>query len=173
MRVIPLDLKEANFLVSKLHRHHKPVIGHRFSLGVIDSGGNLLGCAIASRPIARQADQKFTLEITRLATDGTKNACSFLLGAVARIARASGYAMVQTTTIESEGGASLKAVGWIPEEINSNGSWWDSRKSRNPDCKHEKKIRWRLIISDAPNVKKLELQKIEEIETLFNIKDTK
>lgn len=31
LRLVPLTLKEANELVAKLHRHHRPVVGHRFS----------------------------------------------------------------------------------------------------------------------------------------------
>ena len=30
---IPLTLKQANELVANLHRHHKPEVGHRFSIG--------------------------------------------------------------------------------------------------------------------------------------------
>lgn len=33
MRVVPLTLKQANKLVAELHRHHKPCVGHRFSIG--------------------------------------------------------------------------------------------------------------------------------------------
>lgn len=33
-KIIPLELRDLNELVARLHRHHKPVQGHRFSVGV-------------------------------------------------------------------------------------------------------------------------------------------
>ena len=41
------------------------------------------------------------VEVTRLCTDGTKNACSFLYGAAARIAKEMGYKQIQTYILES------------------------------------------------------------------------
>ena len=137
---MPLNLKEANATVKCWHRHHKPVVGHRFSIGVVKEN-MIIGVAIAGRPIARLSDQRMELEILRVATDGTKNACSFLLGAVARIAKNMGYARVKTTTLNRESGSSLEAGGWIPKE-SSTGLGWDSRPGRNVDCKTEEKIQW-------------------------------
>ena len=37
LRIVPLELSEANALVKELHRHHFPVVGHRFSIGVINA----------------------------------------------------------------------------------------------------------------------------------------
>jgi len=152
IKIIPLDLKEANSIVARLHRHHEPAVGHRFSLGVIDIDGNIRGCAIASRPIARLSNQKFTLEVTRVATDGTRNACSMLLGAITKAARAMGYARVQTTTLSHESGSSLRAIGWSSCALNQDGSGWDSREGRMVDCKDQKKVRWWIDIKDAPNI---------------------
>ncbi len=33
LHIIPLELDEANDLVGRWHRHHKPAVGHRFSIG--------------------------------------------------------------------------------------------------------------------------------------------
>ena len=156
LQIIPLDLKEANQIVFNLHRHHKPSVGHRFSLGVIDEEGYIVGCAIASRPIARLSNQKFTLEITRVATNGTRNACSILLGAVAKSAKAMGYARVQTTTLSSESGSSLKAVGWKSKTLEQDGKGWDSRSGRNVDCKNDKKVRWWVDFKEEPKIKEIE-----------------
>ena len=30
---VPLTLKEANAFVAQYHRHHRPVVGHKFSIG--------------------------------------------------------------------------------------------------------------------------------------------
>ena len=44
-------------------------------------------------------------EVLRVATDGTPNACSALLGAAARAAKALGYLRIQTYPLPDEGGA--------------------------------------------------------------------
>lgn len=39
LTIRPLTLREANAYVALHHRHNKPVVGHRYSIGVSDSGG--------------------------------------------------------------------------------------------------------------------------------------
>lgn len=109
--IVPLSLSEANAFVQAHHRHHRPVVGHKFSLGyVIDS--TLHGVAIVGRPVARHLDDGQTLEVTRTATDGTRNANSLLYGSAWRAARAMGYSRLITYTQEGESGASLRGAGW-------------------------------------------------------------
>lgn len=36
LEVCPMTLKEANAFVEQHHRHHKPVVGHKFSIGCTD-----------------------------------------------------------------------------------------------------------------------------------------
>ena len=79
MTIRHIELKDANAFVAKHHRHHKPVTGHRFSIAAYD-GDKLCGVAIVGRPVARNIDQQNTVEVLRLCTDGTRNACSFLYG---------------------------------------------------------------------------------------------
>ena len=164
LTIIPLDLSEANGAIQKWHRHHKPAVGHRFSLGCINNDGELVGVAICSRPIARRTDQKFVLEITRLATDGTFNACSILLGAAAKTAKILGYAKIQTTTLQKESGSSLKAVGWEYKESSHNGSGWNTR-DRNVDCTYEKKIKWWKDLNPKPEIMPISKYKKNEINT--------
>ena len=71
--ICPVTLVEANAFVEQYHRHHKPVVGHKFSIGCTD-GENIVGVAIVGRPVSRHLDDGWTLEVNRLATDGTKNA---------------------------------------------------------------------------------------------------
>lgn len=111
LELIPMTLREANAFVEQHHRHHKPVVGHKFSIGVSD-GEKVVGVAIVGRPVGRFLDDGWTLEVTRLCTDGTHNACSMLYAAAWRAARAMGYRRVVTYILESETGASLKAAGW-------------------------------------------------------------
>lgn len=127
MKLIHMELVDANEFVARLHRHHKPVQGHRFSIGA-EHSGVLCGVAIVGRPQARMTDQRTVVEVLRLCTDGKKNACSFLYSACARAAASLGYRRIQTFILESESGISLKASGWTAEHTTSGGEW--SRPSR-------------------------------------------
>jgi len=106
-----LDLGEANAFVEQYHRHHRPVIGHVFSIGAA-LDGRIVGVAIVSRPVARMRDDGITAEVTRLCTDGTRNACSFLYGAAARAAFALGFKRIGTYILATEPGTSLTAANW-------------------------------------------------------------
>jgi hypothetical protein len=134
LRLVHVELREANEFVDAMHRHHKRVIGHKFSIGAVFEG-KLVGVAIVGRPVARHRDDGFTLEVTRLCTDGSRNVCSFLYGAAARAAFALGYERIGTYTLPEEGGVSLVAVGWRLIGKRGGGSWaWDGdRRRKSPD----------------------------------------
>lgn len=97
LALIPVSLSQANDFVEQHHRHHKPVRGHKFSIGCI-TDGRLAAVAIVGRPVSRHLDDGFTLEVNRLCSDGTKNACSFLYAAAARAAKELGYRKIITYT---------------------------------------------------------------------------
>lgn len=142
LTVVPCELDEANAFVRQHHRHHPPVQGHRFSLAVADDSGAVRGVAIVGRPVARGNQDGWTLEVTRLATDGCPNACSALYAAAWRAARALGYRRLGTYILASEPGTSLKAAGWrMVGEVR--GRTW-SCESRPRVDKHplQNKIRW-------------------------------
>jgi hypothetical protein len=133
MRHTRIKLDEANAFVARLHRHHKPVVGHLFSLGaVLDD--ELVGVAIVGRPVSRMRDDGLTAEVTRLCTDGTRNACSFLYGASARAAFALGFRRIGTYILATEPGTSLTGAGWRLIGETKGGSW--SRPSRGRTDKH-------------------------------------
>ena len=111
LEIIPMTLAEANQFVSDHHRHHKPVVGHKFSIGVSD-GRNVRGVAIVGRPVARFLDNGLTLEVNRCCTDGVKNGCSMLYSSAWRAARALGYKRLITYILSDENGASLRASNW-------------------------------------------------------------
>lgn len=117
-----LDLGEANAFVAQHHRHHKPVVGHLFSLGAA-LGEEIVGVAIVGRPVARMRDDGSTAEVTRLCTDGSKDACSFLYGAAARAAFALGFKRIGTYILAAEPGTSLTAAGWRMIGEAGGGSW--------------------------------------------------
>jgi len=149
LHVIPLTLKQANGLVKQLHRHHKPVVGHRFSLGCVGKHG-LCGAAIVGRPVSRELDQYQIAEVTRLVTDGTKNACSILYAACARVAREMGFQKIQTYILNTETGVSLRAAGWVLEKETDGGNWNHSwRKGRREDQPMQPKQRWGKVLCEA------------------------
>lgn len=125
MKAVPLDLKEANEYVSRLHRHHAPVYRDKFRIGCQDDEGNLCGVAQVGRPVNRIMDDGKTLEVVRLCTDGTPNACSFLYSRCARVAKELGYSRIITYILESEDGASLKASGWKLDKTSVGGGTWN------------------------------------------------
>ena len=53
--IVPVSLKEANAFVEQHHRHHGPVVGHKFSIGCTD-GDQIVGVAIVGRPVSRYLD---------------------------------------------------------------------------------------------------------------------
>ena len=137
-----VSFKEATAFVESLHRHHKPPRGHKFSIGA-EKDGKLVGVAIVGRPVARARDDGQTVEVTRLCTDGTRNACSFLYGKAARAAAAVGYSRIGTYTLPEEGGASLRAAGWDLVHTSRGRSWsCDSRRRKTPDHLQTPKHLW-------------------------------
>lgn len=127
LRHIRIGLDEANAFVYQYHRHHDPVVGHLFSLGAA-LNNKIVGVVIVGRPVARMRDDGETAEVTRLCTDGTRNACSFLYGAASRAAFALGYRRIGTYILASEPGTSLMAANWRLIGESGGGSW--SRRSR-------------------------------------------
>jgi len=114
------------------HRHHAPPVGHKFSIGVVsdevtEDGPRVVlrGVAIVGRPVARFLDNGLTLEVTRTATDGTRNANSMLYGAAWRAAKALGYLRLVTYTQDGESGASLRAAGWVVIAERRPRPGWD------------------------------------------------
>jgi hypothetical protein len=142
MKVKPCTLKQANDLFALLHRHHKPVLSHRFSLAAWE-GDKLCAVVICGRPVARHCDDYGTLEITRCASDGTRNAISKLYGHVCRAADAMGFHTVQTYTLPEEGGASLKASNFTFAGECGGGQWKHTDgKPRREDQPIGKKWKW-------------------------------
>lgn len=129
MEVTPINLKEANAFVAKLHRHHKPVPGCKFCVAV-SNNGQVVGIAIVGRPVSRHLDDGWTLEVNRCCTDGTRNACSMLYGSSWKVAKALGYKRLITYTLPEEGGASLRGAGWTLIGHRGGGNWNSATRPR-------------------------------------------
>jgi hypothetical protein len=98
-------------------------------------------------------EQYTVAEVTRLATDGTRNACSILYAAAARACDAMGFNSIQTYTLPTEGGHSLRAAGWECEGEAGGGDWnrggESTHKGRRTDQPMEVKWRWRKVLSNG------------------------
>lgn len=137
LRIVPIGFRDAARFVAMWHRHHKPPVGHKFSIGIADHENVLRGVAMVGRPVARHFDDGATLEVNRTATDGTRNANSMLYGAAWRAAKALGYSRLITYTQADESGASLRAAGWRVVAERAARPGWDvpsrPRESRGID----------------------------------------
>ena len=140
--IVPCTFSEASAFITEWHRHHRPPVGHKFSVALADEAGKVRGVATVGRPISRRLDDEWTLEVTLVATDGCANATSALYGACRRAAWAMGYRRLITYTLPSEGGASLRGTGWSCVGEVGGGSW--SRESRPRVDAHplDRKMRW-------------------------------
>lgn len=141
LTITPVTLREANAFVQQHHRHHRAARGCVFCVGVAD-GDEIVGVAIVGRPVARMLQDGYTLEVTRLCTDGTQHAASKLYAAAWRAAQQLGYKRMLTYVLDSEPGTSLKAAGWKFYGEAGGGPW--SRKGRPRVDLHptQTKIRW-------------------------------
>lgn len=145
LTVEPITLRAANAFVAAHHRHHKPTRGHKFSVSVVDEAGAIRGVGIAGRPVSRHLDAGGYLEVTRVCTDGTRNAPSMVYGALRRAGVALGYPphKIITYTLASEPGGSLRAAGWHDDGLAGGGSWDTPSRPRTDAAPVEKKRRWR------------------------------
>lgn len=157
LTIRPITLREANTYVAQHHRHNQPTNGHKWSLACYEED-RLCGVAICGRPVARRLDNGLTIEIYRVCTDGTRNACSMLYGRCARVARDMGYTRVVTYTLPSESGASLRAAGYT-NCGKAGGANWDvpsrpRRKTINteggevPKYPFGPKVRWEKLFKE-------------------------
>ena len=139
----PIEFEDANAFVEKHHRHHKRVRGHKYSIAAYFEGC-IVGVVIVGRPVSRIRDNRLTLEITRLCTDGTRNACSFLYGKAVKVAFALGYQRIGTYILLSEDGASLRAAGWKIVAETKGGTWNCPSRPRSDKHPTEPKLLWEL-----------------------------
>lgn len=152
----PITITEAKAFIARWHRHNLAPVSALFAVAVED--GDICGVATVGRPSARALQDGFTAEITRVATDGSYNACSMLYGACRRAARALGYRRLYTYTLAEESGASLRAAGFIVDQkIPARVSWsTPSRPRQQTDLfgkarrPAQAKVRW-LWQREAPD----------------------
>ena len=162
MKVGPVVFKVAAEFIALHHRHHKPPLSHRFSLGLWE-GEVLVGVACIGRPVSRVLQARGHLEITRLCCLDVRNAASCLLAACVRASRAWVHAEQKrrreqgdepypkgcrliTYTLQSESGASLRAAGFERDVVSADsssvrGRKWEKGKVTGR-CALGPKVRW-------------------------------
>ena len=144
LQIVPISQSEAIEYIRKHHRHHSPPVGSKYQIAVSDELGEVKGVAMVGRPVARNSDNGWTLEVNRVATDGTKNCCSMLYAACWRVARALGYRKLITYTYQTESGASLRAVGWkVVGKVRAR-SWYCPSRPRVDKSPLQIKLRWEI-----------------------------
>lgn len=149
---VPLSLAQANSFVAAIHRHHDPVHRDKFRVGCA-IGNRLVGVVQVGRPVARGLDDGKTLEVVRLCTDGTKDACSYLYGKAARIAAELGYTRIVTYILASEPGTSLDTAGWHFDCITKGGDWSCQSRPRNTTAPQVPKKRYSKTLMRADDDK--------------------
>lgn len=143
LSLVPISIQDAREYVRLHHRHHRPPVSGLFAVACAQ-GEEIVGVAIVGRPVARALQDGFTCEVTRVATNGARNACSMLYGAAWRAARALGYRRLVTYTLATEPGTTLRAAGWKNVGTTPGKSW--SVPSRPRVDKHplQEKLRWEM-----------------------------
>lgn len=144
MKIIPMTLKKANAFVDRYHRHNKHCRGCKFCLGLMHDN-ELVGVAVCGRPVARNLDDGFTLEILRVCIKDTapKGANSKLYARCRKIGQSMGYKKIITYTLKSESQCSLRAVSAHIDAEVKPGDWnRPNRKRASQPVYNEEKIRW-------------------------------
>lgn len=143
--IVPISFEDACVFVANHHRHHQPPVGHKFSIGLANDDGEIIGVAICGRPVARMSDNGWTIEVTRCCTIGTPNACSMLYGADRRASFALGYRRVITYTLPEEGGGSLRGAGYRIIGTRGGGSWSRAERPRVDKAPTQRKFLWEAV----------------------------
>lgn len=145
--IVPVTLAEANTYVARRHRHNGSLPSAKLACALVDAGTGIVhGVAIAGLPKARELLARDTLEINRVCTDGTRNACSRLYGAILRAGKALGYRRFVTYTVEAESGSSLRAAGFIAVARWEGGRWSECRGTGSDRHDTGPKVRWEIVI---------------------------
>lgn len=147
LHLVPVSLVTVNEHIAAWHRHHRPVIQSIFQVGAADHLGVLRSVAVAEWPRARAYGDGVTVEITRVASDGTRNANSILYGACTRAAFALGFRRVITYTERGESGASLRAAGYTVIAERPARKGWDtvSRPRDNSTYRSVQRQLWEVL----------------------------
>lgn len=150
MKVVPITVKAAQGLVALWHRHLTKVQGGLFA-AAIEVDGAVVGVGIAANP-ARvwQGTGRFVIARTAV-TEGHRNGCSMLYGALCRAGKALGYREAWTYTLPDEPGTSLRAAGFKDMGMTRGGTHDRPSRARAAPVRPEAKRRWCRKLQDNQN----------------------
>ena len=143
--------------VDRYHSHHKAPKGWLRGVAVYN-GPLKVGVAVLSRPVARMIQERRpeVAEVTRVCVWGNtqlrRNACSKLYSVCGKQARALGYRVLITYTLEEESGESLKAAGFLPVHRTRGGSWNRKGRARTDKAPTTPKIRWEKNLTKTARI---------------------
>jgi hypothetical protein len=145
LRIVPMTKHRANAFIGEHHRHHGPVRGCVFTIGV-EEDGRLCGVCVVGRPTSRVLQSRGAIEITRLCTDGTLYAASRLIGRARRIAALLGWTRLVSYTLITEHGASHKAGGFREYVLAGGGTWHREARPRTDSHPTTRKRRYEMAL---------------------------
>ena len=123
LELVPIDQKTARQFVLAHHRHNRKLpAGDRYRVALAQDG-EIVAVAWVGNPTAEGLQDGRTLEITRVCTLGTRNACTMLYGALGRACKALGWLRLYTYTLEDEPGISPRAAGFTLDAIIEEREW--------------------------------------------------
>jgi hypothetical protein len=151
LELYPIKRKPAFAFVLKHHRHNRSLPAGDVIRVALADDGEIVSVAIAGYPSAEGLNDGRSLEVTRVCTLGTRNACSMLYGALGRAAKALGFKTLWTYTLESEPGVSPRAAGFVLDGVIEERDWsTQSGRSRYQEnlfgerrTPEGRKLRWR------------------------------
>lgn len=151
MKLKPISFKDAAEYTHKYHRHSKYIHGWKFGVSIVDDNDEIIGVAVAGRPVSRILDDGYTLEILRICTNtDEKNVVSKLVSSMVRAGKALGYTKIITYTRIDETGTSLLACGFRSckdDMVVRKRSWNTPSRKRTDRSEVIERIRWEYEIS--------------------------
>ena len=152
LHLVPITQTDAYAYIRRYHRHLSANAMRRadralFAVAVADDADTIRGVAVVGRPKARMLQDAWTAEVTRVATDGARNACSMLYGACWRAARALGWRRLVTYNRPGAGetGASLRGAGFRVVGETTAQSWDRPSRPRVDREPLQGKLRWEVV----------------------------
>lgn len=138
LHLVPVSREVLKDCVTRWHRHNgNTFFGELLRVGAATDNGVLVAVGCAGRPVARHYDDGGTLEVWRVASDGTRNSTSLLYGALARAAFALGYWRIITYTQADESGSSLKAADWKVVAQRKSRKGWNTPSRPRDDARYQ------------------------------------
>jgi len=145
----PVTQREAWNIIDEWHSHHKPPVGSLYQIGAYFDGFSV-GVVVVGRPVSGGLPWPI-LEVTRLCTNGHKNAASRLLGAAWCAARAMGCRRMVSYTRDDERGTCCQAASWL-KCAEVKGRPWNTGNKANrwlpgmyqPTTEIVDRVRWEI-----------------------------